>query len=136
MSESKIDQGVFKIFRMTHEGQLSWEHAAVPRLWQQNTDTIYPVFFQTEYEGRRLALFQTKERQSRQKSMEQIINGDSNEWSESYHLALLGNHDELLFEFPRSRVIRDLFIGVRYKAAKVDDFLDKLLKSEPASEKE
>jgi hypothetical protein len=137
MSESRIDQGVFKIFRMTHEGELSWEHDAAPRLWQQNTDAIYPIFFQTQYEGRKLALYQSKERQSHlQRNLADLISGESNEWSDSVHLALLGNNDELLFEFPRSRVIRDLFNAVRYKEANVDDFLDKLLKSEPANEKE
>jgi hypothetical protein len=137
MSESRIDQGVFKIFRMTHEGELSWKHVPAPRLWQQNTDAIYPTFFQSEYQGQKLALFQSKDRQtSSDRQISRFVSGQTGEWSDSVHLALLGRNDELLFEFPPSRVVRDLFEAVRYKEANVDDFLDKLLKTESANEKE
>jgi hypothetical protein len=137
MTDSKIDQAVFKIFRMTHEGRLDWDHTPAPRLWQQNSDSVFPNYFEALHQGRKLALFQRRERLGAEaKQMANLFGEPANEWGGSVHLALLGKNDELLYEFPWSRQVQDLFDAVRYKEANVDEFLDELLKSEPASEKE
>lgn len=136
MSDDKLDQAIFKIFRMTHDGTLSWEHKKAPELWQKANEVVYPVYFETLYQGRKLALFQQSSALTEMaRLVKRAMNESIDERSSSIHLALLGNNDELLFEFPRSRMIDDIFSAVRYKEANVDEFIDALLKSEPASEK-
>lgn len=136
MSNDKMDQAVFKIFRATHEGNLGWIHKPAPELWLRAGEAVIPIYFETYYQGRKLALFQRSSRTSEMdKYVKKMMNEPVDEWNQSVHLALLGDNDELMFEFPRSRQIRDLFEAVRYKEANVDEFLDKVLNSEPASEK-
>jgi hypothetical protein len=137
MSDKKLDQAVFKIFSLTHEGRLVWEHKSVPRLWQQGTDDVYPVYFETEYQNRKLALFQRRSRMSENdREIARIVGDPVDDWGQSTHLALLGSNDEILFEFPWSRQVHDLFKAVSYKAANVDEFLDALLNSEVTDEKQ
>jgi hypothetical protein len=137
MSESKLDQAVFQILRMTHEGQLVWRHEAVPGAWLQGTDDAYPIYFEAEYRDRKLALFQRRRRTNPIfKRVAEVAGGAVEEWNQSTHLALLGNNDEILYEFPSSRPLHDLFDAVRYKEARVDEFLDELIGSNVTSEKE
>lgn len=137
MSDNKLDQAVFKIFRMTHEGKLRWVHKPAPAMWRRVDNSVYPIYFETHFQGRKLALYESWSKTGeREKYVKEFTGEPVNDWNNSIHLALLGDNDELMFEFPKSHQIQDMFKAVRYKEANVDEFLDQLLKSEPASEKE
>ncbi|MDL2358420.1 MAG: hypothetical protein QFF03_24495 [Pseudomonadota bacterium] len=133
----KLDQAVFKIFALTHQGQLDWRNKPAPAMWQQATDSVYPFYFEAIHEGRTLALFEErfKRRDFPNALVAAAMGGELGGWERKVHLGLLGENDELMFEFPWSRQLQGLFDAVRYKEANIDDFLDKLLKSEPANEK-
>lgn len=136
MSDNKLEQAVFKVFRMTHEGALTWVHKPVPRLWQEGSNEIYPIYFETTYQNRKLALFERRSRVSGLGKQWATITGRAvDDWAQSAHLALLGGNHEILFEFPASRQIEDLLETVRYKEANVDEFVDALLTSEATNEK-
>lgn len=138
MSDEKIEQAVFKIFRLTHEDQLNWTGKPAPKLWTQGTNSIFPVYFETAYQGHRLALFQ--ERRKKYPYYHALVDGtvagESSDWVQSARLALLGDNDEVMFEFPPSRQITNLFEAVCYKKSHVEQFLDDLLKSDPVGEQQ
>lgn len=137
MSDEKVEQAVLSILRMTHEGTLRWTSAAAPETWLRETETIYPLYFETSLNGRKLALFSCRERiPSHLRQLAEAVGSRAPEWNERYRLALLADNDGILFEFPPSPVVRDLFVAVRYKVANVDEFLDELIQSAPAEAKQ
>jgi len=130
MSEDKYAQAVLKIFRMTHEGNLKWHHGKAPAIWSMATDSVYPIYFETEYQGRTLALFEERFPVLKMpKALSTSIFGDDRNWGSRARLALLGPHDEIMFEFPYVREIQGLLDAVRYKEADVEEFLDEILKT-------
>jgi hypothetical protein len=133
MIDDKLEQGVFKIFRMTHEGELTWQPKPLPGALEKAEQTAVPSYFESEYQGRRLALFQRHATDC--KHLADRIGRQAEDWQYPAQLALIGENGELLFEFPWSRMVQDLFDAVRYKTSPVDDFLDQLLKPELANEK-
>lgn len=134
MSMGKLDQAVLQILTLTHEGRLTWKHKAPPARAQLCGDVVSPLYFEAEYQGRKLALFERPRRfGGESKPGLFFVGAPADEGGESCHLGLLGDNGELLFEFPRSRQIRDLFETVRYKESNVGAFIDELLKSESAS---
>lgn len=137
MSDDKFDQAAFKIFRMTHEDQLTWVSKPVPATLSKGSESIFPVYFETSFQGRKLALFEERSRPGVQekRSLAYMVSG-TDEWRETARLALLGNSDEIMFVFPPSRQINALLNAVRYKEANVGEFLDELLKSEPVDVKQ
>ena len=126
MNNDRLEQAVFKIFRMTHEGQLLWDRKPAPMGWQRATDSVFPVYFEAKYQDRTLALFQ-------ERFPSENAYGERDGWALTSRLALLGNNREILFEFPPSRQVQGLFDAVRYKEANIDQFLDELLKPEPVN---
>ncbi|MEO7493482.1 MAG: hypothetical protein ABIV04_00935 [Massilia sp.] len=131
MIDDKLEQGVFKIFRMTHEDRLGWRCKPAPDRLRQASQSAWPLYFETEYQGRKLALFQGGGLRGEQCAPSG--GAAPYDWRACAHLVLLGDNGELLFEFPWSRQVQDLFEAVRYKASKVGDFLDALLKPESAN---
>ncbi len=137
MSDSKLEQAEFQIFRMTHEGELIWTHRNAPQSWRQGTDDAYPLYFEATFLGRKLALYQKRWKTSAaQRSIAELMGEPVENWIQTAHLALLGDNDEILYEFPRSGQINDLLDAVRYKEARVDEFLNALLTPDATSEKE
>lgn len=131
MSDEKLEQAIFKIFRMTHEGALKWEMRPVPALWSRGTDSVFPVYFETNYQGRKMALFQERRRRVPSAlNLGGFLPDAANEWSQSFRLALLGENDEIVFDFPHSHQLKGLFDAVRYKESNIDEFLDVLLNTE------
>lgn len=131
MSDEKLEQAVFKIFRMTHEGALVWSMKPPPALWTQGTDAVIPLYFETVYHGRKLAMFQERRRSAVSFRQTAWTAGESPDgWSQRIRLALLGEHDEIMFDFPDSRQINGLFDAVRYKESNIEQFLDALLNTE------
>jgi hypothetical protein len=128
---------------MTHKGELEWVSARAPASLTAGTDGIFPIFFETEYQGRKLVLF--RERAYRSMSgvepnavqraahaMGLVAELDSR-WIVKDVLALADQDGNILYEFPPSRQVRDLMETVKYKASGVQDFLDEILNnnSEP-----
>lgn len=142
MSDEKLEQAVLLILRMTHEGTLEWSQTTPPEMWSRGTDSVYLLYFEAWLHGKKLGLFSRRDRVAppslRQRQFAEILGEPlrEGEWVESFHLALLSDNDEVLFEFPSSRIVRDLYVAARYKSANVDEFLDELIKSAPAEAKE
>jgi hypothetical protein len=136
MSDTKLDQAVFQILRLTHEDKLAWESKRPSEIWRENTDDVYPIYFETWYNGRKLALFRKRSRvDEHEKYVARMMNEPVDDWTQSLHLALLGGNDEILFEFPWSPQVSDLFQAVRYKEANVDEFVEALLNPKATGEK-
>jgi hypothetical protein len=135
MSDNKLDQAVLQLLRLTHEDKLTWRSKRPPSYWE-NTDEVYPMYFEAHHEGRKLALFQKRSRASENmKMLASIMDQPARDWVTSINLALLGGNEEVLFEFPRSTQVSDLFQVVRYKEANVDEFVEALLNSKETGEK-
>jgi hypothetical protein len=135
MSEDKFEQATFKIFQLTHEGKLNWEKMSAPDLWGKGSDSVYPLCFATIYQGRKLGLYQRRKPKGFQSKgavrvWADMFADDKSDWQQEVRLALLGDSDEIMFEFPPSRQVNALFDAVRYKEANVEGFLDELLKTE------
>ena len=128
MSETKFDEAVLQILRLTHDDKVLWASKRPPALWRNTTDDVYPIYFEAKYKNRKLALYQKRSRvDETEKYVARMTNQPVDEFVQSLHLALLGDNDEIMFEFPRSSQISDLFQTVRYKEAAVDEFVDLLL---------
>lgn len=123
MNYEKIDRGVLQIFRLTQIGELVWQRKQAPHSLSLGTDSVFPYYFESRYQDKTLAIFLERHRYALSEADER--------WAERFKLGLLNEAQELQYEFPSSRVTRDLFEAVRIKESQVEDFLDKLLKSEP-----
>jgi hypothetical protein len=134
MSEDKFDQAILKIFKLTHLGKIEWGKAAPPKSVAEGRDWVLPLYFQAEYQDRKLGLFRERVRQSLAVrsawALAAIKEGDVPEWTEIDRLVLLDEDGEVAFSFPHSRIIKDLLETVRYKTSGVDQFLDELLNTE------
>lgn len=120
MSDDRFEQAVFKIFRMTHLGELSWHSAVPPRNLRMGTDSVFPAYFETIYQEKRLALFQERYRYF-------VPEIEDERWNERTCLALLAPDGEMAFEFPPTRQVHDLLEAVRYKTSDVEGLLNDLL---------
>lgn len=137
MNMDKFDQAVLKIFQMTHKGELEWMSARAPVSLTAGTDGIFPIYFETEYQGRKLVLFRERsyrglfdrETSAVQRAAKVMgLVGDAEErWVIKDVLALADQDGNVLYEFPPSRQVRDLMETVKYKASGVQDFLDEIL---------
>lgn len=138
MSDDKIEQAVFKIFQMTHLGQLEWIQKAAPKSLHAGTDSVFPYYFETQFQGRTLALFSERYRTRERLAASNLglatlfEDADKERWIDKNVLALLSDEGQLAFEFSSSRQVRDLMSTVRRKASGVDQFLDDLLNTEPS----
>ena len=138
MSEDKFNQAILKIFKLTHLGEIEWGKAIPPKSLAEGTDSVFPLYFEAAYQGRKLALFRERVRRNVALSATMraalTLKGEGiNEglqWVESDRLVLLDEDGDLAFSFPHSRVIKDLLETVRYKTSGVDQFLDELLNTE------
>ncbi|WP_296000544.1 hypothetical protein [Rugamonas sp.] len=122
MNDEKLEQAIFQILRMTHLGEIKWVRRSAPRNLGIGTDSVFSSYFETEYMGQRLALYQQRFRFF-------SIEIEAERWSERVILALLTDDGELQFEFPQSSQVHDLFETVQYKTSNVDGFLQNLLNS-------
>lgn len=136
MSDDKFDQAAFKIFRMTHEGELKWVSKPLPRTLAPGSDSLFPVYFETTYQGRKLGLFQERSWPPSREARMAGFAGAEDQWRTAARLVLISENDEIMFVFPPSRQINGLLDAVRYKDANVGEFLDELLKSEPVDVKQ
>jgi hypothetical protein len=133
MSTDKIEQAIFKIFQMTHLGELEWRKAQPPASLTAGTDAVVPAYFETEYQGQRMAVF--RERLAQPTWSAQRVGlaalwslpGKQPSWMEHDVLALLGDDGEVSYCFPPDRQIRDLLETVQYKASGVSSFLEQIL---------
>ena len=137
MSDSKFDDAVLKILKLTHLGVLSWVKETPPKSLVESTDSIISSYFETEYRSRKLALFHQRRRRTgmedymAKKSLSAMFTGSDDQWVEMDRLALLHDDGEVAFSFPPSPVVRDLLRTVRHKTSGIDQFLDELLNTEP-----
>lgn len=126
MSEDKFDRferGVFQIFRLTHLGEMQWSRKNPPQSLTGGTNSVFPYFFEAEYGGKRVGLFQERYRYA--------ISETEERWGERVGLVLLDSAGDVEFEFPLTPFTNDLFEAVRIKESNVDDFLNVLMQSEP-----
>lgn len=138
MSEDKFNQAILKIFKLTHLGVIEWVKATVPKSLSQGSDSVFPLYFEAEYQGRKLGLFRERLRRNvvASATMKTVAAytgegiKEGLQWVDSDRLVLLDDDGELAYSFPHSRVIRDMLETVRYKTSGVDQFLDELLNTE------
>lgn len=124
MSNDRIEEAVLKIFRLTHMDRINWHRASPPRNLSGGTDSYFASYFEAEYDGQKLALFQERY----QHFIEQI---EDVRWTERVGLVLLSPDGQVLFEFPSNREVYDLLEAVRYKTSNIDGFLNNLLGKKP-----
>ncbi|WP_090444797.1 hypothetical protein [Duganella sp. CF458] len=134
MSENKYDQAVFKIFEMTHNGELAWSKETAPETLVKGTESQYPAFYETEYQGRRLALYRERYYHlpglgvTAVMSFSALTGRDERPgWRERAVLALLDDGGDVVFEFPASRQTKHLLDAVCHKTSDVDQFVNGLL---------
>ena len=124
MSDDKFEQAVFKIFRMTHLGELIWSRTTPPKNLRAGTDSVFPLYFEASYQGRRLALYQERYRFF-------VPEMETERWAERVCLAMLGSDGDVVYEFPLTRQVHDLIEAVRYKESNVEGLLDELINFKP-----
>lgn len=139
MSENKFEQAVFRIFELTHLGQLTWSKRDVPAGLRRGTENVISRYFEASYQGRQLALYSERFHvQSPDEKRQTWLFFDSLNarlqpgWHERDVLALLGDDGEVAFKFPTIRETHALMEAVCLKASNVDQFVDVLLNTEPS----
>ncbi|MYN25595.1 hypothetical protein [Duganella levis] len=138
MSDDKFQEAVLKILKLTHFGDLSWTKATPSKKLTEGTDSTFPLYFEAEYLGRKLGLFQERRRRTptevyiaKQTVALTLVPTDvESKWVEIPCLALLDDDGAVAYSFASSREVRDLLETVRYRTSGVDQFLDELLKTE------
>ncbi|MBP1203913.1 hypothetical protein JOD97_001927 [Duganella sp. 1411] len=119
---SKAERGLAQILKLTQFGELEWLSGRAPIGLINSDDYVAPYYFETEYLGKKLGLFQQYRRIPQ--------SGLAETASERIRVVLFGEGGEVDFEFPPTPFTRRLFNAVRLKASKVEGFLDALIKLE------
>jgi hypothetical protein len=120
---NKVERGVFQILRLTQLNELKWTRCPVPASLPRGTDAVFINYFEAQYLGKWLGLFQERHRTS--------SSDVDARWGERIGLVLLNAAREVEFEFPLTPFTQDLFNAVRIKESNVEEFLDALIQSEP-----
>ena len=119
----QINMLIAQLDRMTMEGRLKWSAVDVPPRMLHGTDDIVPVFFETEYMGKPIAVF---EKRYRGYDGER----DMPYWTSSLHFAVLDDERNVLFETVHSPAVNSLRNTISEQVSGVDDLLDNLLQED------
>jgi len=107
-----------KLIRLTSDDKITWKLRSPPNSVTGGTNDIVPLFFETEYQDKHVAIYQ-------QRWQNYHSDTDSVYWSETTAFAILDDQDRVLWESKeRSPALSDLMDTVREKAAGLDDLFN------------
>lgn len=114
----KYVKTVAKLNELTQDRNLLW--STIPDAESLNLGKDKPVktVFQSDYKGKELRIYE--------ETYKFWTDVDRFEWSNRIVLAIVGDDNENLWEFPSVIGITDLFESVRFQVANVDQFIDDL----------
>lgn len=121
MDRVTIARLLAKLNRLTSEGVIRWESKKPPESLVYKTDKYIPVYFETIYDGRSMAVFQERVKD---------YSGEIDEfyYAERHVFVILDENDMPLWRYTdHEGVLYDLFNTVSEKVSGIDDIINKLL---------
>lgn len=120
-NDSKINKLLTMLIRLTNDDKLTWSVCDPPNSITNGTDNYVPIYFETKYKSRHMAIFQHRY-QGYNPDM------DTTFWNEVTVFAILDDEGRLLLEKEYSSpAFGDLMNIVREKTANIDDILNELV---------
>ena len=120
--EKKEIKLISRLNKLTSKSELEWVANEPPQSMTKFTDEHISLFFQTNYESKRLVVFQ-RNYQTYYDDFDQMY------WTERVSLGILDDQDRLIWEYSdrdSSSALNDLFQTIRSKVAGVDDLFSSL----------
>ncbi|CAH6813480.1 hypothetical protein HQK29_17230 [Vibrio vulnificus] len=118
--DEKAIKLITKLNRETSMGEVKWSVETPPKALTTATESQVFVYFEAEYKGKIVALFERKSKY--------FYDEHDFYWSESQVFAVLDRQQRILLEFDKnSPALDDLMTTVREKVADLDGLLDDLL---------
>jgi hypothetical protein len=113
---------ILKLLKETQKGELAWKRcnpeSGFSYLFRATDDQVDAVFY-AEKSGQHLALYEQKYRH--------FTDEDVFFWSSRYCLDVVSSSGEMLWQFPGSQYLSDLYSAAQYSAANVPSILDALM---------
>ena len=117
LSEMRLEKLVRTLLRATENDQIKWE-SVLPETQRGDMTKRTIRCFVGDFEGQRFRLSEFNEKH--------FTDEDSYEWLTAISLAFIDRNGLPLFELPRMVGIPELMEAVKYQAAGVERFLDKI----------
>jgi|SRR5579863_3583156 len=119
-SEERLRKVIELLIRDTTEGRVKWKAAFPPNSRTQGTDDIIQDYFEAEYKGQTVAVFERRYRAYNDET-------DSTYWASDYSFAFVA-YGNVTWETEDSPLLASLFKAAKESAADVDGILDALLR--------
>jgi len=122
--ESKTAQLVSKLMRETSEGLVSWKVEDAPDALWRGTETIIPLYLQTNYKGTVIGIYEVRSKH--------FYDEHDFHWSEGLGLCVVDRFDKVIWESNEySPALQSLYETAREDASGINDILDNLLNDSP-----
>jgi hypothetical protein len=117
---NKLVDAIWKLLSLTQKRQLKWRNNYPQGPLPGHSLGRVDVFYETEYKGKTLRLFESKFPVERG-----IFSGV--DWESEAVLQLVDSSGASVWTFPHSEVTEHLLSAVRYQVTEVGDFIEELL---------
>ncbi len=118
--ESKTAQLVTKLMRETAEGSVSWKVEDVPDALWKGTESIIPLYLQTNYKGTRIGIYEVRSKH--------FYDEPEYYWTEGLGLCVVDPYGKVTWESREySPALQSLYETAREDASGIDNILDDLL---------
>lgn len=118
--DTKTDQIISQLTRLTAEGKLKWTRTQPGRSLSGGTDSRFPFYCEAKYNDRLLAVVQERYEYF-------VPDTESFRWGEAIKLLMLDQDHQLMYTFPPSSGLSDLVDAVQEQLANIDDVFADLL---------
>ncbi|MCP1474066.1 hypothetical protein ABIA54_001847 [Pseudomonas sp. EB276 TE3739] len=117
MKNSTARNMVVRLIEETSRRSIRWAVSDVPLTIKQGTNNYFPLFVETRFKGKRIALYEVKYRH--------YTDEEEFYWSYTNVIAILDENDRVLWEYDGvEKEMRELFADVRRSITDVDTLLN------------
>ena len=135
VEQNKDTRAVIRLIELTNNGEAVWRSIAKPQTFVDSDDTKYGTVFLGEYDDFTLRIFSWNARSLQMKTnfgglLGRVPGSDSlyeYVWHRKAALQIVDKDGQLLWNFPDSSVVSDLYEAVRTQASGVSRLISKLV---------
>lgn len=138
----KMVEALAKLVILTRRGTIQWTSVNPASVKSRQPSEIISHAFVSNYSDKKLRLYRREYREyeetepslakrlfTAQIKISNALHHDKaadHGWKSEVVLEVIDEHNNALWEFPKTRILEDLMSTVKYKASDIDDLIDKL----------
>lgn len=124
---NKTIDAIAKLIALTRNGSLTWSPIDPAYIKANYPNVAISSAFTTNYANKTLRIYKgTTERESTTFPGLSALEDMLPRWTSRVTLDITDNNNNVIWQFPHARILNDLMSCVQYKAANIDEFIEKL----------